>query len=84
MTPKTVRKWRYELYKVHHPTAFQTQNQHMPHLANDVYSILFRVYDVDYLLEDRASNFKKVIKNFPTHLTLTWRNIVCLYLDVTK
>ena len=64
MTPKTVHKWGYELVKVYRPTAFQTQNQHMPHLANDVYSILFRVYDVDYLLEDRASKFKKVIKTF--------------------
>ena len=76
MTPRMVPKWGYELTKVHHPTAFQTQNQHMPHLANDIYSILFRVYDVDYLLEDRALNSKKVIKNFPTHLTLTLRNNV--------
>ena len=74
VTHQTVPKRGYKITKVHHPTVFQTQNQHMPHLANDVYSILFRVYDVDYLLEDRASNFKKVIKNFPTHLTLTWRN----------
>ena len=74
VTHQTVPKWRCKITKVHHPTVFQTQNQHMPHLANDVYSILFRVYDVDYLLEDRASNSKKVIKNFPTHLILTWRN----------
>ena len=76
VTHQTVPKWGCKITKVHHPTVFQTQNQHMPHLANDVYSILFRVYDVDYLLEDRASNFKKVIRNFSTHLTLTLRNNV--------
>lgn len=74
VTHQTVPKRGCKTTKVHHPTVFQTQNQNMPHLANDVDSIIFRVYDVDYLLEDRASNSKKVIKNFPTHLTLTWRN----------